>query len=397
MLTPDLVHARVYGERLLLTPFTEDRRARARALAEQVLGVLCEYEGEEREEVLHALRLVAAPPKDQKLLRALVKLALDEATFDEPDEKAAPALRREVFAEAFRLRRAALDRNDFSRAGVFQAVATSFQFPRERLERELYSDLCGRHRLRAAPTLGPVTLVNRVEEGEPQAILLRASDVTIALPKGAETGLRQLFQRIKFLQLLYTIRRDPDGAFTIAIDGPLSMLESGTRYGLRLSMLLPVLGHMSGWTLAANVRWREKRVVFNHAPPAEPGGERAEAHPEPLADFLEGFRALGSAYAVRRATEILEAKGLGVVVPDLVFERGEEKTYFEVMGYWSREAVFRRVEMVEKGLRERVIFAVSERLRVRAEVLPEGARGMLYVYKGIMSPRKVLSLLEGCA
>ena len=60
------------------------------------------------------------------------------------------------------------------------------------------------------------------------------------------------------------------------------------------------------------------------------------------------------------------------------------------MGYWSRPAVWRRVELVERGLTERILFCVSARLRVSEAALPDELPGALYVYKGVISPRTVL-------
>jgi hypothetical protein len=86
-------------------------------------------------------------------------------------------------------------------------------------------------------------------------------------------------------------------------------------------------------------------------------------------------------------------------VPDLVFQAtgADGKpvvVYLEVMGYWSRAAVWQRVELVQAGLRERVLFAVSSRLRVSEEVLDGDLPGALYVYKGTMSARTVLERLD---
>jgi hypothetical protein len=65
-----------------------------------------------------------------------------------------------------------------------------------------------------------------------------------------------------------------------------------------------------------------------------------------------------------------------------------------VLGYWSREAVWRRVELVEQGLGERILFAVSSRLRVSEAVLDAESPGALYVYKGVMSARSIERKLD---
>jgi predicted nuclease of restriction endonuclease-like RecB superfamily len=95
-------------------------------------------------------------------------------------------------------------------------------------------------------------------------------------------------------------------------------------------------------------------------------------------------------------SDILDLPGVGLCVPDLVFEHGPSgaRAYLEVLGFWSRDAVWRRVELVEAGLPHRILFAVSSRLRVSEAVLGEDVPGALYVYKGVMSARAVEEHLD---
>jgi predicted nuclease of restriction endonuclease-like RecB superfamily len=92
----------------------------------------------------------------------------------------------------------------------------------------------------------------------------------------------------------------------------------------------------------------------------------------------------------------LDLPGIGLCVPDLTFTHAatDRRVYLEVMGYWSRDAVWRRVEMVEAGLPHTVIFAVSSRLRVSEEALGDDLPGQLYVYKGVMSARAIAERLD---
>jgi hypothetical protein len=90
---------------------------------------------------------------------------------------------------------------------------------------------------------------------------------------------------------------------------------------------------------------------------------------------------------------------VGLCVPDLVFERRREgakreRVYLEVMGYWSRAAVWKRVELVRAGLGERILFAVSSRLRVSEDVLDADLPGALYVYKQTISARAVAERVD---
>ena len=51
-------------------------------------------------------------------------------------------------------------------------------------------------------------------------------------------------------------------------------------------------------------------------------------------------------------------------------------------------------ELVQQGLSHRIVFAVSERLRVSEEVLQGELPAALYVYKGVMNARAVLERVE---
>jgi len=88
---------------------------------------------------------------------------------------------------------------------------------------------------------------------------------------------------------------------------------------------------------------------------------------------------------------------VGIVVPDLALEDAAGHTvHVEVMGYWSREAVFRRLDWMSAqaqagvGQPVRLLLAVSSQLRVSPDVLPPDADGGVYVYKGALVARALL-------
>ena len=82
--------------------------------------------------------------------------------------------------------------------------------------------------------------------------------------------------------------------------------------------------------------------------------------------------------------------GAGLCVPDLVFRRASdpEPVYVELLGYWSREAVWRRVELVERGLPHKVVFLVSSKLRVSEAVL-DSEHAALQVFRGKPSAKSL--------
>ena len=205
-------------------------------------------------------------------------------------------------------------------------------------------------------------------------MLLRAVRVTIDVREASSKATRAFFHRLKFLRLLYTVTRTPEG-HRFVIDGPYSLFESVTKYGLQLALLVPLLEECGDFSLVADVRWGKERtpLVFR-IESSSTGDVAAPPLSEDAASLVAGFKRLNTAWKVAAATTILELPGVGLCVPDLVFTRESSVVHLEVMGYWSRDAVWKRVELVEKGLAAPIVFAVSSRLRVSKRCSPTTRR-----------------------
>jgi uncharacterized protein len=281
--------------------------------------------------------------------------------------------------------------------------------PRSRL---LYADLKGAQVVQSAPAFTAADVVARYDMAQAQAVLLRAVKITCDV-RCASAGLtRALFRKLKFLRLLHTIIPLDDDRYRIEIDGPFSLFESVTKYGFKLAMLLPTLAEVDAWALEADLRWGKERealvfraagecaVAATAATKGKASRADATAHlTDEVSALLASLRAMETPWKVKAASTVLDLPGIGLSVPDLEFthETSRKKVFLEVMGYWSRDAVWKRVELIEQGLRHRVLFAVSSRLRVSEAVLPGDVPGALYVYKGTMSARAVLDKVTGLA
>ena len=85
------------------------------------------------------------------------------------------------------------------------------------------------------------------------------------------------------------------------------------------------------------------------------------------------------------ASEIVEVKGRGLLVPDLVMTHTSgARVLVEVMGFSARDAVFARVELAKTGELPPIVFCASERLRVSQALLPDDESASLLVYKGVI-------------
>jgi predicted nuclease of restriction endonuclease-like RecB superfamily len=402
VLTADLVRARRQGERLVLTRVDGKQRKRAIEVGDELIAIAEAHVGEARGALLESWRAVSVGPREHKLAEGLKKLLLDRAEFEAEGEGDPAALRSAVFLRASAVRAELGPGEVFDRDAVLAEVAAELGLEAASVERLLYADLREAHPLLRFPKTDPAELVAAYELGQAQAVLLRAESVVVDVTCRSPGAYRALFRKLKFLRLLHTLERRADGTYRIEVDGPYSLFASVTKYGLSLALLLPALRQCDGFALRAVIRWgkAKERLVFElseklpkRAQDGAPGPQRL---PDEVQGLLDAFGRRKSPWEAAPSTELLDLPGVGTCVPDLDFTHREtgEVVHLEVLGYWSRDAVWKRVELASAGLRSRILFAVPARLRVSEAVLEEPLPAALYVFKGRLLPGQVEARLD---
>lgn len=399
MLTADLVRPSSSGGVLRVRPLSGAKRERALVLAERLVQDAHVHLGRSRDELEQALTLELAA-RERKLALGLKKLLEDRCAFEEDGAHDAAALRSALFTAAAARRQALPDDEPLDRAALLREVARAHGLTADVLERALFSDLRGAHRLLRVDVASGAELVDRYDLAQAQAVLLRATRVVAHVGGSDPAGYRALFRKLKLLRLLFRLSLDDErGGYRLEIDGPASLFSQGTRYGLELALALPALAALPRCSVEADVRWgkqrAERRFLWTPAdarlPPPEDAPPRAE-----VMKLLDDWARLSSPWRAEPASELLHLPGAEVAIPDVTFvhEGSGDVVHLEVLGFWSREAVWRRVELVERGLADRVVFAVSQRLRVSERALDEDAPAALYAFKGVLSARAVLERVE---
>ncbi|MBX7195596.1 MAG: DUF790 family protein [Sandaracinaceae bacterium] len=413
MLPVDLVHARRQKDRLLVTPLG-DRREQALWLAEELVGIAEAHVGRTREELEAAWKDVDVGARDVRLRDGLVALIEDALDLDAREDVDPVSLRADVFARATARRRSDAG---FDRAAILAEVAAARASTVEAIEAELYADLRGAQVLRA-PLRADGTAIallaeraaaiaDRDDIAQAQSVLLRATRIVVSLRDAPVLALRALLGKLKFHRLLFRAERS-EGGIVLTIDGPSALFESTTRYGLALAIALPSVLACAPARIEAELRWGKERLPLRFViEPPSPllTGERVpieSALPDEVLAVIERLRssptlrAKAERFEIAQADVLLDIPGLGLVVPDFTLtERSTGRVvHVEVLGHWSRDAVWRRVELAERGLGEPVLFCASERLRVSEAVLPESSGASLYMYKGAISATVVLERAE---
>jgi uncharacterized protein len=402
LLTAEHVHTRRRGDELLVIPLDDERRTIAHNIAESYAELAKSFVGKDRQSFLDASKALASSwdAKDRKLSDGLLKLVTDRCAFEEETPLDSPHVRAVVFERAAAIRRSANDPASFDRATVLERAAHDLGHPAVLLEAALYGDLPGAHILKQVMVPPPGRLLEIYDLAQIQAVLLRATRVVVNVAAADPSQFRTLFRTLKFHQLLFTIAPVAKGGYQITLDGPFSMFDAVTRYGLKLAMALPAIMSCDVWSFTAEVLWGKERELMRFR---QKGNAKAEPSStlepvEAIKLLLERWPALNSEWTVQPCSRILDFPGVGLCVPDLEFCRADGTTvYFELLGYWSRDAVWKRVELAQAGLPFAVVFGVSRGLRVSESVLGDESSSCLYVFSKIPNARSLLERIERVA
>jgi hypothetical protein len=336
---------------------------------------------------------------DKVRAAGLAKLLWDRCELQECDSAEAEQTRRLVFGRAAELRRGLGLLEVFDRAAVVQACAQGAGRTAEQLDDALFADLPGAQLIRGFERTSAIALLQRYNLALAQGVLLRATRVYIELEPCAAARIRELFRALKFRRLMHQVSGTAADGYRIVVDGPMSLFESTQRYGLQLAMLLPTLVAGEGWKLRADVLWGKERRAVSFSLSDGDGlvsGRTAADEPEELQALVRTFSRLESEWVVRQEATIFDLKGKGVFVPDLVFEHPAtgRRVFLEVFGYWSRQAVFQRLELLQADFPARVVLAVSRKLRVSEQAADDSFPGRILVYSQSISAHAVRQLLQ---
>ncbi|HTQ07473.1 MAG TPA: DUF790 family protein [Polyangiaceae bacterium] len=399
MLSPEHVRVRRRGNELVVLGLTGELKERAVELARDLRAIAVEHVGRSREELEDAWTALEVAPRERKIALGLAKLLEEACDFESGDAEAAAGLREQLFSLAAARRREG--EGHFERAGVLAEVAAQRGVEPGELESLLYADLRGAERLIACRAPQAAELVERYEQAQVQAVLLRALRVVAEVRCASGDAYRTLFQKLKFRRLMHRVTALDGGGYRIEIDGPFSLFQGVAKYGLELALTLPALEACQNLTLLADVRWSNagKPLAFRHEPKRALAAKETPAIRDEVSELRDAVRALESEWSVELADRILDLPGAGVCAPDLLLrrERDGAEVLVEVLGYWSRSSVWRRVELARRGLGARLLFVVSSRLRVSEEVLEDADEAALYVYKGRINARSVVRHAEALA
>ncbi|MGB0646951.1 MAG: DUF790 family protein [Bradymonadia bacterium] len=399
MLTADLIRCRVSKDGVLsLVGRSPKHRSRQLDLAAAMIKTVTNNLGRSRDEVLKAFDQITFAPNERKLVLGLRKVLMDECEFEQTNTLDPEALREQVWRLSAEQWRSLSPDAVFDRMRVLHAAAVHFDVAVESIEQALFADLKSAHALVSWSNIGAERLVETYHDAQAQAVFLKAATVKLELKPHSAVELRRFFHLLKFRGLLFRVEARGDKRIHLVIDGPISLFNQTSRYGLKLATLVPRLVQFGDGVARAQLSWGKyrKKVLYEHRFTHQKSGGRSgeSGSNEALEKLVSGW-CDDVGWRVEVVTGSLVEVAGQALVPDIKCTHldSNQFVYLELMGFWSRDAVWQRVELASR-LKTPFVFLVSERLRVSEKVLDGEEKAALFVFKGVINRKRLVEKLD---
>lgn len=274
----------------------------------------------------------------------------------------------------------------------------------EQVRDGLYADLAENKILTNFDAPSPVDLLNRYNLSQVQGIFYKASKLILNAHRNVPGEYKLLFRYLKLFQLMAYIEGDADHGFTITVDGPTSLFNPSTRYGLAIAKLIPALLHVTKWSLSATLQtrdaytkaWNTGRFTLNsecglvsHYSKGKPYDSMLES------SFADKWDALKTDWVLEREVDLLPVPG-SVMIPDFRLVHPDGRDYLlEIVGYWRPEYLQKKFYQVRSSGCDNLILAISERLNLeKAGVKLDNVPAKIVWFKDKLLPKAVLAVIE---
>jgi predicted nuclease of restriction endonuclease-like RecB superfamily len=399
MLTSDLLVARV-RKGLVQPEYCDPSAERALELAQTVIAIHEGALGLSREELEEQIDgLCSGLSTELKFVKGLAKLCSDRSEFQVDSSLEPELIRAELFARAAEARKT----ERMNRSQLLAESAVHFQTSVEVLERGLYADLRANEKLIEFKPINPEGLLERYNLALAQAVLFRATNLVIEVREPDPAHYRRLFRALKFHRLLHSVQGDMAEGYQIEIDGPMSLFQKSQQYGLRMASFLPSLILGQNWRLCAQVQWGPNGRVNRGFDLDSSRGLKSTARdvgifvPEEIQKLKDDWP-VDSDWEMIDETEIITLSDRGVLIPDFAFRNKVHgrKVLLEVLGYWNRNSLEKRLELIESFGPKDLIVACSRDLMIDREQgdRPEGFSGAFYSFRSFPLRRELLKILK---
>lgn len=391
MLTKELIACRIEGGRV--KPLFLKDSPNWLDLAARMIELYPEPGNATRGDIDEALDRLEDGADDLRTVRMFRKILEDRTEYEAVAEIDYAAERRKVFLAATELLRQnnELDEQHYREAALAQAHS-------DLQPRRLYADLPVNDRfLKLKLTGGARELLERVNVGIVQALLLQADSLELELEDAAPARLRRLLTQARFHRLIVEAtacpvrRADPSGiqrqAVRLVVDGPGSVLEQSRSYGLQLATFFPSICAMEKWDLKAMVRWKNaiRRLHLDQTSGLVCHQSTGAFVPREVEMFRMHFQNTAHDWKLLEDIPLLKTKNGRLLVPDFAFGSPAGRQVFLELFHRGRGThLLERLAQLEQGADWPLALGVDRAVAAQPEVQEALAASEYFAVHGFL-------------
>ena len=324
-------------------------------------------------------------------------------------------LRRDIFEESSRTGYPVTE-ND--RRNILQKIALKNKLTIEELELAMWNDLDKNRYLKSFDSLSSLQLVAWYNISILQTLLLNCVKLEFSVYGGYNW--KKILHKIKQLGLMYFLYseaepkskndnqgknydivfgNDNDKKIICGVDGPLSILRLTDRYGIAIAKLIPLIIFTENWSINAvilrksvsgakktyNFRISNKdedlpifdaSEITSHFDFPSMSNSNVESSVDNAFDsfdsnverkFMDKFLTFSNNWRLSREPDPLILSDGKAFIADFLFEKSTVKVYFEIVGFWTRDYLKRKLEKI-KDLYANITTAPDTHLLIAANM-----------------------------
>ena len=321
-------------------------------------------------------------------------------------------LRRKIFEESSRNGYPA---TEDERKQILQKFATESNLTTDELEIAMWADLDKNKYLKNFESLSPLQLISWYNISILQSLLLNCVELEFSVYGGFNW--KKILRKIKQLGLMYFLFQEnnlesesnkqtrtqemifngkKDKRVICTVEGPLSIVRLTDKYGTAMAKLIPLIIFTDIWSIDAiilrksisGVRKTYRFQISNKdkdlplfdaskvQPQSESNMDSGSIYKNAIDDFdsivekkfMDKFLKFSIGWNLIREPDPLILSNGKAFIPDFVFEKYGIKVYLEIVGFWTREYLKRKLEKIKDLLNTKSATSVGSDLLIVANI-----------------------------
>jgi uncharacterized protein len=405
MLPTELLRVRVSGKMSQIRPiFYDYEKNNELSLPSKIIKIFEEMAKKKlsKANIDENLSKIEAKYTDYKLVRGICQLLEQRCVYESPSKTFSDSrnnntinatyLRRKIFEESSRI---GYPLTEDERKRILQKVALKNNLTIDELELAMWNDLDKNKYLKNFDSLSPLQLVVWYNISILQTLLLNCVKLEFSVYGGFNW--KKILRKIKQLGLMYFLYHESNldsepinqtknqdmvlngkknKRVICTVDGPLSILRLTDRYGLAMAKLIPLIIFTENWSIDAVILRKSisgikksyrfqlsnkdkdlplfdaSSIHLESEPNSEPnvsfnkyGVDSFDSNVEKK--FMDKFLNFSTGWKLTREPDPLILSDGKAFIADFAFEKYGIKVYLEIVGFWTKDYLKRKLEKIK--------------------------------------------------